>query len=611
MLARWSGGLGRFVRDVREHVVAETGPAKRVVSAMASAPVVALASLVGIGLVVALGWMQLRSLALPISAADGHHWRQSFTYGVAWNYAHTTNDVLRPRMFLELQRSNIVAMEAPLYPLLSSFFLRVSSSTVGPRLISWLSLVAIVHTLFRWLGMERSDPRTTWADRAGLFIALGLSPMIAVDFRSIQPEPLAAGLSMLAGACFVRYGDHERTRDAVLGAALTTLAILAKPLVIGIVPGLVLFAVWGRRRWLRRGLVVSGLLLLGLGLYVCWDRWASYLLKTEMDGTVVISIQHEPKEMLAHLNNPGFAREALLHFLPNFAGSWWLVPAFVAGVFRGFSERRQWRFAIPLAVWLAGYLVELLAFGDRLHSNAYYFILAPAPVAFFCALGLGGLVRALESPHHRPPVTAWRVALALAALLPMGFAFAKRTNWSSTAHADLGFGRNRLVWTSDLRVALLCVALLLAIAIGPHLRPRRVPGALGGALLLAILLSGVGAFRDARQYFGYYAGLDHRRGFDAELGRLRAAVDKLSDVDERVVVSSDEMVHFYYPLRNGFPASAVNTPAKLAHVRARGVRLYVHIDFEGGPSAPLVSGNVIAKGAWWRIYCIDAAGCSR
>lgn len=567
--------------------------------------------LVGLALVAHTAWLQLASLSLPIHVYEGHHWRQSFTFGVAWNFAHTTLDVLRPRMFTELQRSNVVAMEAPLYPLVASVLLRVGrDSVVGPRLVSWLSLVASAVVLFRMLGVDRADRRDAWADRAGLLVSLSLPAMIAVDFRSVQPEPVAAGLSMIAAGYFARYSGSDRRRDALLGAVFTTLAVLTKPSVLGVVPGLALFAVWGPGRWLRRALVVAGGLSSGLVLYAAWDRWAARLLRTEMNGVVVISIQHDATEMLRNLRNVAFAREALLHFIPNYAGSWWLTPALVAGIYRSLSDSRLRRFGVPFAVWLAGFTVELLAFGDRLHSNAYYFILAPAPVAFFCAVGLGGLVRALESATRRPPITAYRVALALALLLPLGLATARASTWSSVEPADFGFERNRAVWTDDLGLLRILMALVVAIALAPRLRPRRIPRWIGVPAILAVLSTGWWALRDRDQYFRFYTAITKRRGFTEELSALRAAVARYSSVDDRVVVNADEMTFFYYALRNGFPVAQVQSPAQLAAARARGARLYLHLDpLAAGETPPQMQGTLLERGRYWRMYCIDERGC--
>ena len=374
------------------------------VTSLRERPVVTIAALLGAIALGRLVLLKLSTLALPLIGFEGHHWRQAFTYGVAWNYAHTTLDPLRPRMFLELPRSsNIVAMEEPLYPLIASLLLRIGRDHIfGPRLLSYLSLVAGSTVLYRFFAIGRPDKRDVWADRAGLFVALACSVTIGTDFRSVQPEPLCAGLTMLAAWYFARYRDSEVLRDAVLGGVFAGLALLTKPLALGVLPGIALFGIWGRGRFLRRGLTVVLSILPGLAIYLLWDRWATHLLKTEMHGHIVISIQHDRAEMLRNLKNMAFFREGVFHFLANYAGSWWLVPAFVAGIFRSLADRRLARFGAPFLLWLVGYMVELLAFGDRLHSNAYYFILAPLPVAFFSAVGLGGFVRALESARSRP-----------------------------------------------------------------------------------------------------------------------------------------------------------------------------------------------------------------
>jgi hypothetical protein len=221
--------------------------------AAARSKVIALAFCTGVALDLRVALAQLGTLAWPIHLAEGHHWRQSFTYGVAWNFAHGPLDWRRPRMFAELASSNVVAMEPPLHPLLSSVVLRLAHGVFGLRLMSWLCLVAIVAILFRWLRSERAEGLRGWAEGAGLLLALGLPPAIAVEFRSIQPEPLAAALA-LGGAFFLtRYRDDERRRDALAGIALAGLAVYAKPVALGVLPAQVLFAAWGPGRRGRPG----------------------------------------------------------------------------------------------------------------------------------------------------------------------------------------------------------------------------------------------------------------------------------------------------------------------------------------------------------------------
>src|SRR5947207_2168422 len=105
----WRQRWAELARGAPKRLVAfARDQALQFVAALRSMPVATCATLLGLALVARLAWMQLASLNLPIASVDGHHWRQSFTYGVAWNYAHTTHDILRPRMFLELKSSNIV-----------------------------------------------------------------------------------------------------------------------------------------------------------------------------------------------------------------------------------------------------------------------------------------------------------------------------------------------------------------------------------------------------------------------------------------------------------------------------------------------------------------------
>jgi hypothetical protein len=590
--------------------------------AVKESPAAALAIVLASVLFLSLVLPQVSSFRLPLIGFEGHHWRQSFTYGVAWNFAHTTLDPFHPRMFVELAESNIVPMEAPLYPLVSSVLLRIGNdSVIGPRILSWLGLVATVFVLWRFLSIAHPKSVGTphgLAERAGLLVGLGLAPMVAVDFRSIQPEPFAAGLAILSAFFFARYATTERRADVILGAAFFGLSLLSKPLALGITPALVLFAAWGDGAWKRRACLASAAIAVALVPWFAWDRWAHHMLETMLHGEWIIEIGHPPKDMLRMLLGGQFSSEALLHHLPHYATSWWLAPAIAAGIYRGIAERRWRRYAIPMLVWIVGYMMELLAVGIRLHSNAYYFILAAAPLAFFVALGLGSLVRLLDAHRSSIPTTTFRAALACLVLLPIGWAFSRSSDWSNTLEpAALGFERNRGVWSSDLGLGRLLFAFIVIVPLGPYLRPRRVPKVLGLALLVAIAALVVRPARDRHQYFRSYIAADRRAGFDDELRALRGAIDRWSDREGRVIISpggtyrEPPMVAFAYILRNGFPYREGTTRDQVEDMKKRGARLYLQTDQGEKFSHPYIAGPVLAKGAWWRLSCVGVDGCRR
>lgn len=572
-----------------------------------TAKVSTLGLVIGGALFLRLLAAQLSVITHPLFVREGHHWRQSFTYGVTWNFAHLTKDLFHPRMFEEFAKSNIVAMEMPIYPYLCAPFVRLFNDSVVPmRAVSWLALLVTVGVLFRWLGEDRASSKDAWCDRAGLLVAFAVSPAVACEFRSAQPDPMSCGLAMMSAWFFTRYARDEQRSDLVGGALLASLAVLTKPVALGVLPALVVFGTWGKGRWLRRGLVVCGALALAVVPHFLWDRHAQDILKNEMNGVIVVSIQHDPKEMLANIKNVGFVREALLHFVPNYAGSWWLVPAFVAGVYRSLAEPRLRRLGVGMMVWLLFYLVELLLFGNRLHSNAYYFVLAPAPVLLLSGIGVGALVRALDNPDRRATLITTRAAL-VTLLLPVGLYFSNPIDWKSTEHTALALEKNRAVWTNDLGLLLLFGGALFAFAFAAIARPRRTPVWAGAAMLALVLSTAWWASQDALQYLRYYDGASHRPGFSAELGRLRAAIERYSRPRDRVVLDPQEAVYHAYVRRNGFKAADVRTPAAFDRVRARGARLWVQI--EPGAGAPPAQGRLLEAGSFYKIYCIAADDC--
>jgi hypothetical protein len=579
-------------------------------------PVTSMAVVVGVVLFARVVALQLMSLSLPLIAFEGHHWRQAFTYGVAWNYAHTTLDVLRPRMFVELARSNVVPMEAPLYPLVSSLLLRLGGdSVVGPRLLSWLGLVVTLRVSWGWL----ADPKSAaggLADRAGLLVALGLTPMIAVEHRALQPEPVAAGLAVAAAFFFARHRDTAARSDAVKGAALFGLSLLAKPLALGVAPALVLFAAWGDRTFVRRCAFAAGLLLIAALPWLAWDRWAHHMLATELGGQWIIEIEHPAKAMFRTLMAGKHSAEALIHELPNYASSWWLAPTIAAGLYRSLAERRRRRYSVPWLVWIVGYMIELLAVGERLPSNAYYFILAAPPLAYFSALGLGALVRLLDAGGSSVSTTIFRAALASLVLLPTGSAFSRPSTWSNTVDvAALGFFRNGGVWGSELGLGRLLLVFVVVLALAPCVRPKRTPRGLGVAVFVVIAALTARPAGDASQYFRFYVAEHHRPGFDEELRALRSAVDRHSTRSDRIIVSpggtyrEPPMVYFYYALRNGFPLREGLSPRDIDDMRRRGARLYLQIDHVERTTHLAIPGRVLASGSWWRLSCVASDDC--
>lgn len=610
----------------------------------------ALAMMVaGLALFSLVMFFQLSSLGLPLTVFEGHHWRQSFTYSVAWNFVHESLDVMHPRMFVELAQaqpshphSNVVPMEAPLYPLLASVLMRAlggvagdvggGDSLIAPRIFSWLGIVLTVSVLWRWLKAtpraEATGLRQTkidggvLGDRAALLVSLALTPMVAVEFRAIQPEPFAAGLAVLAAFYFARFGDDEKRSSLVIGAVLYGSSLLSKPLALGIAPSLLLLATWSgnkgsagdKRAWLTRGMLAAGALALAVMPWFAWDRWAHHLLVRDLGGNWVIEIEHPPRHMLKSLLGGAYSVEALLRLLPSYATSWWLPPAIAAGIYRGLSDRRHRRIAVAFVVWMVGYLVELLSLGERLGSNAYYAVLAVAPLAWFAALGIGALVRLLDSDEERLGVTMFRSALACAVLLPVGTAFSRPSDWKNSVDvAALGFDRNRLVWTTDIALARLLFVLLLVLALAPVIRPRRVPRWLGVPVCGAFIALMFRPAGDAHQYFRFYIASAKRATLDTELASLRRAIDRYApNKSDRVLISpagtyrEPPMVFFYYAQRNGFPYA---TGADVEALRRHHARVYLQIDQVERGTHPPVLGRVLATGGWWQLSCVASDGC--
>ncbi len=243
--------------------------------------------------------------------------------------------------------------------------------------------------------------------------------------------------------------------------------------------------------------------------------------------------------------------------------------------------------------------------------------MAAPPLAYFAALGLGALVRVLDSSRSSISTTIFRAGLVALVLLPIGTAFSRPTSWSiTTDFTALGFDRNRGVWGTALGLARLLFILIVVLAIAPRLRPRRTPVWVGIPLFVAIAALAIRPAGDAHQYFRFYLAVDRRSGFNDELGKLREAVDRYSSLLDRILVSpggtyrEPHMIYYYYALRNGFPFRDSLSAPPIDNARARSARLYLQVDHVEKVNHVQIPGRLLAASAWWRLSCIAADGCS-
>ncbi|MGZ3477856.1 MAG: ArnT family glycosyltransferase [Polyangiales bacterium] len=575
---------------------------RRLYSSARRRPALALAFALSIAHVLVMLVTQARTLGWGLTMAEQHHWRQGFTYGVAWNFAHTSWDFFHPRMFLYVSGSNIVGMEAPLYPYICAPFFRLFGDSIfACRIVTWLALIVVLVTVS--VGFF---PHRPWA-KAGFLVAAGLTPLVWSEFRQVQPDGLMVAFACASSAFLVRWARRERTRDLILGASLATLALLTKTAAIGILPALWLFAVWGsRRRTELRFLARTTLAFVpAIAVSVAWDRWAVHLLNTYSKGVVVISVQHEPSSMLANLKNIGIARELVTFFAANYACSWWLLPAVFVGLVNALSTRENRAIGVPTLVWLAVVTVMLLCFGDRLHSNWYYTIPLFPPLAVFAGQGLATAAEALEGApldHNR--------RFALFVLVPglfLGHLLA-RPLAGSIDPSHLAVHANQPVWSDDLGFATMGLLLCSSAGIATTGASRRLPPVLAaGAVLLMVTATNLPR-RAAAQTLAFFSGDPERRHEVADLALLRKAVERHSSPHERVVTDDTEIVSLALIRRNGWnDGNKIAQPVLDEHVE-KGARLFVHFG-KDAPAPTVAKRKVLARGARWAIYCLAKDDC--
>ena len=160
---------------------------------------------------------------------------------MSWSYIHghpvagpITNDFVFPYPY------------PPLYLLLNGALLRVFGyDLVVPRALDAVTALAAAAILF-WIG-TRLRNKVFGLLCAAVFLVY---PQTVMNFRWVRSHPMAGTLVLVAVGFLVRYLQEKRLRDIALAGLFCSLATATNYYAVGLIPSVILVAVWVNwRRW--------------------------------------------------------------------------------------------------------------------------------------------------------------------------------------------------------------------------------------------------------------------------------------------------------------------------------------------------------------------------
>ncbi|GAC1498888.1 MAG: glycosyltransferase family 39 protein [Vulcanimicrobiaceae bacterium] len=372
--------------------------------------IVALAAILVLGLV-----LRLRGIHDPILDHPG--WRQGDTAAIARSFATRDFNPFHPQVDYNGPPPNYVELELQIVPWLAACAYKLFGvHEIFGRLVSIgfsLGTVAVLYAFARWLFASRV---------AALVAALAFAiyPGSTYYGRTFMPDTTMT--FFLTAAIFAcarwAYDDDARFgRRFVVAAALTALAILAKPVaLVGLVPIAAMLVASRGVRALVRAPAAYAFPVAALVPYLAYDRYVSAI--AEWHWASGITRLHVVPSLAAAFTS----REAFLAKLGDLGNAWAMLASTMIGrtglivalaaivlttVWRAPSRSRAVLWAWLAAAIAYAYVVVTV---ERVDYYLYVFL----PLA---ALWTGGLA---EACRRTLPTNARRVAAILVALVASG-----------------------------------------------------------------------------------------------------------------------------------------------------------------------------------------------
>ena len=334
----------------------------------------------------ALAW-KCSELVLPPHGE--HAWRDADGLGVAWGFLHDGASLWLPRVVERGARAGVVGMEWPVVNWLSAASQRLlGESWLAARLPVWLSVVLL------GLGQVRLGRAVLGSELASRIagVCLVWQPLVLVFSRKLMPDvPMLAALAW--GLAWSLEGLQARAwRPAIQGGLALALAAVLKPTCA---TGGVLLLAWAlqhrsEKPWLKVA-VIAALPAAAAG---AWFAHARAL--DDAYGLPLFRLHHDWLEWVPLLATTSFLSVAFGRVLHLYL----LWPTVIAMALRARVALGVLRGNLPLAAWLAGALLGVVAMGSHLGQHSYYALPCLPPLC----LWIGSFVEEAMRSWKRPDV---------------------------------------------------------------------------------------------------------------------------------------------------------------------------------------------------------------
>lgn len=559
---------------------------------------------------------QLDILGSPI--VGYHQWRGAATYSVAYNYVHTSWNFFYPRTdYRNAVPEGVTTMEMPGYVYICALAMRIFGD--APVVCRSVNFLAQLLAMGAWGYLAFRLRRPLLA--VGLFCAWAIMPVVALEFRQIQPDTFLVSWALTAASFFCLYARLGRFRYYAGGFVAYTLACAAKPTAIAIAPAMVLFALGGRwlplRTSLRRALPIA----LPVAMALAWQSWSLYLYRN-VYGLAVFEIHLPLWVALKNLKDASHWQAFFSQWIPPQLTGQVGWPLMLVGMALSFSRRHR-SLSLGFWAWFVGSLLAIAVTAHHVPANLYYLDPLLPPCAYFICLAveapLGvacGVARSGRAPwpsalgKRSEWVSLWAVGCVVmlwSVRLLMGEA---RVRADSAAGADF--------WFQGVGPSLLAGIFIGGVAIAEALPARDAVRKWSGVLACLILWTMVGEAEAS-------AGLRARRlvkqsygpGSWTVINQLRATVDRYSTRDDTIMVIGADPAYLHWPLRKGWVVSEDFLAGKVSGTAGHGQtvavvprpRLLIYYKHEGPVPASLSRWTALEDSYYWILFCTDPAGC--
>ena len=381
--------------------------------------------------------LALRTYHFGYPPWDYHNWRQTNTLMVARDFARRGFDLLHPQVAWisgdNPSRPSYFSGEFSIESILVAVIYRaVGESHAAARLV--VIAFSLLGIYFLYSLLDRRAGRA--AARYGALL-LALNPSWLFFGRVFMPDVPSLALALGGLNALDQWTDKKRRMALLLGAGLTSLALLHKlTVIVVLLPALLLFWKTFGWRWVRRWEFYVYAAVVGLPTFLWYSHSAAL---AHASGFSIMPTGNFGRNMARWLEMP-FLREAFMRV----AGEAF-SPLGLVLVILGFAWLARGRASWLFRLWLVAAAAFLALIPETLAHNYYYLLLlVPAGSA------LAGIALAQMPAIRRLRIV---VPVLLALLATDAVRCARPLYQEDRSPYDLGMLLNHLTAPTDLVIA--------------------------------------------------------------------------------------------------------------------------------------------------------------